>query len=203
MKHWQDYICLVGVDEVGRGPLAGPVAVGAFLVRRSHILGVQKLLYGIKDSKRLRERERNNWFARLSSARAAAMVDFRVSFVGPERIDRIGIVRAIQLALDRSLKGLSVQPKNSRILLDGGLTASHKFLFQESIIRGDDSEPVIAAASVVAKVLRDRRMTWYAQQFPVYGFERHKGYATAEHVRLLRQHGVSPLHRKTFVTSFV
>jgi ribonuclease HII len=187
----------VGIDEVGRGPLAGPVAVGAFLVVQDR-KSVQRLLRGVRDSKQLREKEREEWFMRFSAARVAGLVDFKVSFVGPVRIDRIGIVRAVQLALNHSLKGFLLSPRRTKILLDGRLIAPAEFVHQESIVRGDATEPLIAAASIVAKVLRDRRMVQYARLYPQYGFERHKGYGTAEHLQVLHRYGLSPLHRESF-----
>jgi ribonuclease HII len=192
------YDYLVGVDEVGRGPLAGPVAVGAFAVAESLKSKVQRLLRGIRDSKKLSEKQREEWFLCFSEAQEAGFLNFTVSFVGPKQIDRLGINKAIQLGLARALRRLAQPDNTSLVLLDGGLYAPKRFVYQKTLVGGDARKPIIAAASIVAKVLRDRRMVRYAQKFPEYGFERHKGYGTAEHLRMLRRHGLSPLHRRTF-----
>lgn len=190
---------MVGIDEVGRGPLAGPVAVAAVRFQTDQLrrLG-RRLLAGIRDSKRLTEEARETWFARFSAARADGLCEYAVSFVTSARIDRVGIAPAVRAALARSLSKLNPDPERTLVLLDGGLRAPVQFLYQKTIVRGDATEPLIAAASIVAKVLRDRRMVRYARQFPLYGFERHKGYGTHMHVSALQQHGPCTLHRKSF-----
>jgi ribonuclease HII len=185
---------IIGIDEVGRGPLAGPVAVGA-LCATSRML---KKFRAIKESKQLSPAGREEWYARMMDAVGDELF-FAVSFVSAEIIDRKGIVFAIRLALTRSLKKLQVSPDSCTVLLDGGLHAPNEYVRQKTIIRGDANETVIAMASVVAKVLRDRRMVRLHKKYPEYGFAAHKGYGTKAHYRALKQHGPSTLHRRSFL----
>ncbi len=184
---------VVGVDEVGRGPLAGPVAVGA-LLSTSNMLRHYVM---IKESKQLSPTQREEWYRRIVLSRGKEL-RFAVSFVGVNIIDTKGIVFAIRLALSRSLKKLNVNPNNCTVLLDGGLYAPKKYLQQQTIIRGDATETVIAMASVVAKVLRDKRMVRLDKKYPKYGFAIHKGYGTKAHYQALKKHGLSSEHRRSF-----
>ena len=189
----------VGIDEVGRGPIAGPVAVGAVLLQPQIQNSKFKILKGVKDSKQLSEKQREEWFTQIQEWYKEGILDYRVTFVSPRIIDSIGIVPALHRALVGSLNGLEVEPEKTHVLLDGGLKAPDVWQNQETIIRGDASEPVIALASIVAKVLRDRKMVQYAKKYPEYGFEKHKGYGTRAHYVALKHYGVCPLHRLTFV----
>lgn len=190
---------LVGVDEAGRGPLAGPVAVGAFAVKSRAVL---RKFRGVKDSKQLSPEQREEWFASIREYSKRGIVVFAVSMSRPETIDRQGLTAAVYAALNRSLKKLEkcgCAVRNARILLDGLLRASARFEDQLTIIDGDSKEPIIALASICAKVVRDRRMALFAKKFPAYGFEKHKGYGTKSHYQALRKHGPSPIHRKSFL----
>ena len=189
---------LVGIDEAGRGPLAGPVAVGAVLLPRGFDAA---LLCGVRDSKQLTPRAREEWYAQMLTWRRGGFLSFSVALVGAAHIDRAGIVSAINLALRRSLARLSADPESSRILLDGGLRAPAHYEYQETIIRGDESEEVIALASIAAKVVRDRHMRRLSLMHPEYDFSVHKGYGTAAHYRALKKHGISPVHRRSFLRS--
>ncbi len=185
----------IGIDEVGRGPLAGPVAVCALAATPVMI----RRFRSIKESKQLTPDARARWD---SAIRAAAGDDLRfaVSFVSAGVIDRKGIAPAIRLALARSLQKLALPPESVCILLDGGLHAPLDYTDQHTIIRGDAQETVIAMASVVAKVARDRFMDKQHPRFPQYGFLRHKGYGSPAHIAAIRRHGLSPLHRASFCT---
>lgn len=186
---------IVGIDEVGRGPLAGPVAVGAVAATPAMI----RKFRAIKESKQLSPREREEWYAKIKSLSSDELC-FVVAIVAAKTIDRIGIVPAIRRALAASLKKLAVDPRECTALLDGGLHAPPEYKNQKTIIRGDASETVIAMASVVAKVERDRLMAGKLhRKFPVYGFDRHKGYGTKVHYEALAKHGLSPEHRKSFL----
>lgn len=187
----------IGIDEVGRGPLAGPVAVGALCATTKML----KQFRRIKESKQLTPKEREAWCARMQSERGREL-QFTVSFVSAQLIDRKGIVFAIRLALARSLKKLHVSPSACEVLLDGGLKAPNEYRKQKTIIKGDAKETVIAMASVVAKVLRDKRMVRLHKKYPKYGFADHKGYGTKAHYRALKKHGLSPEHRGSFLKSF-
>lgn len=198
---------LIGIDEVGRGPIAGPVAVGAFIfLKDSKSAVVRRLFRGVRESKQLSEDEREVWFERLLAAQDAGLVDFAVTFVSEKVIDSKGLSYTIKFALESSLRELvekiggPVEPENFLVLLDGGLHAPADFVHQKTIIKGDAKEPVIALASICAKVLRDRRMRLHAKKYPQYGFDIHKGYGTRGHYAAIRKHGLSPLHRKSFLS---
>jgi len=192
-KHTHKYI--VGIDEVGRGPIAGPVTVGAVLLSKSYSLRDFK---GLKDSKKLTENNKEVWFSRVS---VMPDVSYTVSSVSQKVIDSYGIVHAIRLALSRSLKKLDVEPKDCLVLLDGGLYAPKEFIYQKTIIKGDDKEYAIALASVMAKVTRDRMMVRLSKRFPEYGFDSHKGYGTKKHYEKIKKHGICDLHRKSFLNN--
>lgn len=191
---------LVGVDEVGRGPLAGPLCVGACLMKAR---AARSFLRGIKDSKQLSHKERLRWRQALVRAASAESCRLSTALVGERSIDRDGLAAALTRAVCRALRRLGVAPESCRVLLDGGIRAPRTFPFQETIIGGDESVPLIAAASIIAKVRRDRHMIRLAKQFPQYGFERHKGYGTKEHYAALRRHGLSPVHRRSFLKKFL
>ncbi len=184
--HW-----LVGIDEAGRGPLAGPVAVGVFAVPEDFDI---RLLTGIRDSKKLSERQRELWYGRISALSAVCSV----TLIGADHIDQDGIVHAIEEAMRRALERVPVDPADCRILLDGGLHAPTEYIEQRTIVRGDDTEPLISAAAILAKVTRDRHMRAHSVRYPGYGFESHKGYGTLSHRAAIRQYGLTPLHRRTF-----
>ena len=190
----------VGIDEVGRGPLAGPVAVGACIISASEIkrLHAQGFFKDIKDSKKLSEKKREEWLGRIKELKAKGDLDYYVSFVSNKKIDDCGIAHSIRLALKNSLKKLKADPLKTMVLLDGGLKAPEEFVFQKTIIKGDEKEPIISLASIAAKVARDRKMVEYSKKFPQYDFDIHKGYGTASHCRKIRENGLSELHRKSF-----
>lgn len=197
---------LVGVDEVGRGPLAGPVAVGAAMVPSAFDW---TLLPGVGDSKQLKPKDREAIFRLAHELRLEGIIDWKVSMVDAATIDKIGIVPSIDRALGRSLKTLERRYNTvNRIItigfaeavtikLDGGLKASDEYE-QETIVRGDATEKIIGLASIVAKVTRDRYMVRLAGQYPIYGFEIHKGYGTKAHRAVIEKHGLSAIHRASF-----
>lgn len=191
---------IVGIDEVGRGPIAGPVAVCSFKCEPSFFDTIS-IDTPLRDSKKLTKKQREKWFEFLKEEKAQGNCDFAVSLVSAEWIDKVGIVRAIQKALDSSLSKLEANQDllDAHIFLDGGLKAPLKFKNQETIIKGDELHPVISFASIVAKVSRDALMSKYADEYPEYGFENHVGYGTKAHYDAIKKHGVSVLHRKTFI----
>ncbi|MCR4306685.1 MAG: ribonuclease HII [Candidatus Yonathbacteria bacterium] len=193
---------VIGIDEVGRGPVAGPVAVG--VVASALPAGkLSRLFRTVKDSKKLSARKREEWFARIKEEEKRGVLTYHVSFVSSQGIDRHGISYALKKAMERSLMKLACDPKTCRILLDGGLVAPEEYVFQKTIIKGDEKEPLIALASIAAKVLRDRKMVEYGKRFPEYLFSRHKGYGTEEHMKRIKQYGISPIHRKSFLKGIV
>ncbi len=181
---------IIGIDEAGRGPLAGPIAVGAVLIKNGK---QERLLKGIKDSKKLSPQKREEWFALIKEN-----FEWSVAMVGAETIDRIGIVNAAKLGVSRVLRELCRQRKPDMVLLDGSLFAPRTYK-QETIIKGDEKIPVISAASIAAKVLRDRKMCRLQKLSPEYCFSAHKGYGTKKHYELLKQNGFSRYHRRSFL----
>jgi len=179
------YASICGIDEVGRGPLAGPVVSAAVILPQNCVLE------GLRDSKKLSPRRREIFFDQISQkARAIG-----IGMVDNETIDRINILQATLLSMRKALDALQVRPD---YLLIDALTLPHIEIPQQGIIRGDDRSMSIAAASVIAKVTRDRLMCVYHDQFPAYDFHRHKGYGTREHLQRIKVNGPCPLHRKTF-----
>jgi ribonuclease HII len=151
----------------------------------------------VDDSKKIPEARRTDVVQQL---RSDADLRFRVASVAPATIDRIGISRALRLAVGRALNALELAPDEMEVRLDGRLYAPKTYPHQTTIVRGDASEWVIGAASLVAKVHRDAYMVRQAKKFPWYGFERNKGYGTKQHYVALGKHGLSPLHRRGFLT---
>lgn len=193
----------IGIDEVGRGPLAGPVCVGACAAVAGTPRGVPHLLRGVRDSKKLTEKGRILWYKRIRRAAARGEVMAATSFVGEKIIDEKGIAFALRVAIRRVLRRLALPPENCLVLLDGGLKAPRSFEFQRTVVGGDETEPLIAGASIVAKVRRDKKMEKLARRFPEYGFELHKGYGTGKHYEALREYGPCELHRRSFLKRFL
>lgn len=189
---------VVGVDEAGRGPLAGPVSVAAIAVRADRYSTKLPMFDGVRDSKKLTEHARNEWYGRLKQLEKKRHVRSAVSLVGNTIIDKKGIMYAVRLGVLRSLRKLNIPPSSASVLLDGSLYAPEEWINQNTIVRGDDRVQIISAASVLAKVRRDRRMSRLAQRYPAYGLEIHKGYGTKDHIRALRQAGLSEIHRHSF-----
>lgn len=189
---------LIGIDEVGRGPIAGPVAVCALLWKDRENDPPLKL----KDSKKLSPQRRDEWFEKIEEWRDNDQLEYAVSYVSADTIDAIGISNAIKCALVESLARLQVDPEHVHIMLDGGLYAPEEYRHQETIIRGDEQISVIALASIAAKVSRDRLMDDLADQYPEYKFEDHKGYGTKDHYQAVKKHGMTPYHRRSFLTRF-
>ena len=190
---------IVGIDEAGRGPLAGPVAVG--VVKVNKLKKFNKLVKGIKDSKKLSEAKREEWFEKLHEVEPRVKTKFAVYLISEKIIDKHGIAYAIRLGIKKCLIKLKVSD-NSKIFLDGGIKAPENFLHQTTIIKGDEKIPVISLASICAKVTRDRFMIKLSKKYPQYNFHIHKGYGTLMHRKLIKKHGPSPAHRKSFLKNF-
>lgn len=184
----------VGIDEVGRGPLAGPLAVGVLVIPRRNL----RHLKGVKDSKKLSPAAREAWYGKIRALEKEGMLVSAVAFVGERQIDKRGLSHALMQGVARCLRRLDI-PLEADIRLDGSLYAPPAYLRQMTIVQGDEKEPAIAAASIVAKVRRDRRMRNLARRYPGYGFEVHKGYGTSAHYRALKKLGLSDIHRRSFL----
>ena len=184
---------VAGVDEAGRGPLAGPVVAAAVMFPVAWARdGLPEALRGLNDSKQLKPAQRECYFGMLT---ASSEIRFAVSIVDAGTIDAINILRATHQAMNEALARLTPPPQH--VLVDGLRVGSLAFP-QTPLVRGDARSYSIAAASVIAKVTRDRLMDDYDQQFPAYGFARHKGYGTVRHLAALAEHGPCPLHRRSF-----
>ena len=183
------YIC--GIDEAGRGPLAGPVVIGAV------ILPMDSLIEGVNDSKKVSEKKREKVFEEI----IAQAISYNVGIVDQNTIDEINILNATKLGVKKAIEGLEVKPD---LILVDALTNIETFgIPYKSIIKGDAKEYSIAAASIIAKVTRDRMMIEWDKIFPQYGFAKHKGYGTAAHIQALKENGPCMLHRKSFIKKFV
>ena len=195
---------LIGIDEAGRGPLAGPVAVAVFLVRektQQHLLSFFPK-GEVRDSKKLAPTVRERIFKLLERAKVSGQVFYAVSFASATFIDLWGITAAVRLATARVLSSLDVKAAQCLVLLDGALHAPSRFTRQKTIIKGDEKEPVIALASIVAKVSRDRKMISLSKKYPQYDFHIHKGYGKKKHYKKIRAYGLSPIHRRSFLKGF-
>jgi ribonuclease HII len=183
----EGYSPLAGVDEVGRGALAGPVVAAAV------ILPGNLLIADLNDSKKISEKEREVLFKEIKKR----ALDYTIETINNKIIDRINILEATFLAMSRAVLKLKIKPNLS--LIDGNHNVPSLSLFnQKPIISGDEKSATIAAASILAKVTRDRIMFKYAKNYKIYYFERNKGYGTKKHIEILKKYGVCPIHRLTF-----
>ncbi len=187
---------VIGVDEAGRGPLAGPVAVGAVAVAEG--FDVAKEFSGVADSKKLTEQKREKLFAMLEARASCGDARFIVEYGEAREIDAHGIAVAVRSAVSRAVNALTPDTARVEVLLDGALKAPPEYR-QQTIIGGDSSIPLISLASIAAKVSRDRLITTLASQYPAYGFEKHKGYGTKAHYEAIAKHGLCVMHRRSFI----
>lgn len=182
------YIC--GIDEAGRGPLAGPVVVAAVIMPKN------SMIEGVNDSKKVSEKKREKLYEEITTTAIA----WGVGIIDQKEIDDINILQATKKALTTSLQNLETKP--NLILVDALKNINTLGIPYQSIIKGDAKCYSIAAASIIAKVTRDRIMRQWDEIYPQYGFDKHKGYGTAVHIAAIKEYGICPLHRKTFVKNF-
>lgn len=182
----QGYTAVCGIDEAGRGPLAGPVVAAAVILPENAVLP------GVKDSKKISEKKREILFDTITEHALA----WGIGEASQIEVDEINVLQATFLAMRRAVEALQMPADFA--LVDGN-RISGLSIPAECIIRGDQSVLSIAAASILAKVTRDRYMRRMAEQYPQYGFERHKGYGTKAHYAAIEQYGICPLHRRTFL----
>ena len=175
-----------GVDEAGRGPLAGEVYAAAV------ILNPGDPIDGLRDSKKLSPKRRSDLCIQIKQRSLA----WSISFASVEEIDKLNILNATLLAMERAIAGLDILPEIA--LVDGNKAPSLKGIEVFTIIKGDQKEPCISAASIIAKVARDERLMVLDHIYPKWGFKRHKGYGTKIHIEAIKKHGITPLHRKSF-----
>ena len=194
MREYEDtydacaYIC--GIDEAGRGPLAGPVVAAAA------VLPKDCQIFYLNDSKKLSEKKRDLLFDEIKEKAVA----YGIGIVSPQVIDEINILQATYEAMRQAISQLNVIPE---ILLNDAVTIPGVDIMQVPIVKGDAKSVSIAAASILAKVTRDHMMEEYDKEYPEYGFAKHKGYGTPAHITALKEFGPTPIHRRTFITKFV
>lgn len=177
---------ICGVDEAGRGPLAGPVVAAACILPDNFVIE------GLNDSKKLTEKKREKLFDVIISN----AIDFSIGYASVEEIEEINILNAAMLAMRRAIDGLEIKPDLA--LIDGN-TSRGFTVKTETVVGGDAISPSIAAASILAKVTRDRMCYEFDKEFPEYGFAKHKGYGTKIHIEAIKTYGVTPIHRKSFL----
>lgn len=184
-----NFIC--GIDEAGRGPLAGPVVVA------SVIMPEDSMIEGVNDSKKVSEKKREKIYDQIIEE----AISYGVGIIGQDEIDEINILNATKKGLTMSLQELTQKP--DLILVDALTHIDTLGIPYDSIIKGDAKCYSISAASIIAKVTRDRIMREWDKVYPEYGFEKHKGYGTATHISAIKQYGLCPIHRKSFTTHFI
>lgn len=189
-KEYDSYSYICGIDEVGRGPLAGPVVAGAVILPKNC-----DILY-LNDSKQLSEKKREELYEVIMEK----AVSTGLGFVTPKRIDEINILQATYEAMRMAIGELKPAPD---LLLNDAVTIPEVTIRQVPIIKGDAKSISIAAASIIAKVTRDRLMTEYEKAYPGYGFAANKGYGSAEHIAAIRELGPTPIHRRSFIRNFL
>ena len=189
-KEYSDHQAICGIDEVGRGPFAGPVVAGAVILPKDH-----PILY-LNDSKKLSEKKREELYEVILKEAVAT----GIGMASPARIDEINILQATYEAMRMAISNLSVQPD---LLLNDAVTIPEIEIMQIPIIKGDAKSVSIAAASILAKVTRDRLMVEYEKVFPGYDFASNKGYGSAAHIEALQQYGPTPIHRRSFIGNFI
>ncbi len=189
-KYGDVFTCICGIDEAGRGPFAGPVVAGAV------VLPVGLKIEGLNDSKQVSAKKRDELFEEIKEK----AVSYGIGISSPARIDEINILQATYEAMQHAVEDLDVVPD---LLLNDAVTIPQLPIKQVAIVKGDGRSLSIAAASIMAKVTRDRMMVEYAELYPEYGFERNKGYGSSEHIAALKAHGPCPIHRSSFIHSYV
>ena len=185
------FSCICGVDEAGRGPLAGPVCAAAV------ILPEDAVIEGLDDSKKLTEKKREGLYDIIKETAVA----YSVAYGTLEEIETVNILEATYLAMNRAIAGLSVKPDFA--LIDGNRVPRGIKIPCETVVKGDSKSMSVAAASVLAKVTRDRLMLEYDKKYPEYNFKKHKGYGTKEHTELIKQYGPCEIHRPSFLKNIL
>lgn len=185
------FSCICGVDEAGRGPLAGPVCAAAVILPEGAVIE------GLDDSKKLTEKKREKLYDIIKETAVA----YSVAYGTLEEIETVNILEATYLAMNRAIEGLNVKPDFA--LIDGNRVPRGIKIPCETIVKGDSRSMSVAAASVLAKVTRDRLMLEYDKKYPKYNFKKHKGYGTKEHTELIKQYGPCEIHRLSFLKNIL
>ena len=189
-KYGDEFSCICGIDEAGRGPFAGPVVAGAVILPKG------LTIEGLNDSKQVSAKKREELYDEIKEK----AVSVGIGMSSPARIDEINILQATYEAMQHAVEDLDVVPD---LLLNDAVTIPEMPYRQVPIVKGDAKSVSIAAASIVAKVTRDRMMAEYDKEYPQYGFAKHKGYGTKQHTQALLEYGACPIHRKTFLKNIL
>ncbi len=190
----------IGIDEVGRGPLAGPIALCALIMLNPKIL---KQFPKNCDSKHFLAKKREEIYSLLKEEKQKGNLSYRVAYSSPTYIDRYGIEKATQSALLKTLRKLKVVPASVTVMLDGRLKAPPEYIHQKTYIKGDARIQIIGLASIVAKVERDRKMHRLGKVYPQYGFSKNMGYGTKGHISAIKKYGITPIHRRSFLRNII
>jgi ribonuclease HII len=206
---------VVGIDEAGRGPLAGPVSVSAVIMTLDDYTTIKRKIRSmkwltsngfafLKDSKKLSEKQREQWFEQINQWKKEGMLQYANTMTGASLIDNEGISVVIKKAVTRLLKKLdNADPKNTHVMLDGSLHAPEIYTNQNTIVKGDELEPIISLASIISKVKRDNKMKGLESKYKRYEMDVHKGYGTEKHRKLIKKYGISKIHRRSFCKNIV
>lgn len=184
-----NYVC--GIDEAGRGPLAGPVVVASVIMPKD------SMIEGINDSKKISEKKREKLYELIINQ----AISYNVGIADQKEIDKVNILNATKACVTESIKGLDIKPDIVLVDALNGIDTCN--IPYKSIIKGDEKSYSIAAASIIAKVTRDRIMRQWGEIYPIYGFEKHKGYGTSAHISSIKENGICPLHRLSFVKNYI
>lgn len=189
--HKRNFNKICGIDEAGRGPLAGPVVIAGV------IMPEDSMIEGVNDSKKVSEKKRELLYDKIIEE----AISYSVAIIGQDIIDEINILNATKQGVTEVIKGLEIKP--DLVIIDALEHIDTNGIPYESIIKGDAKCYSIAAASIIAKVTRDRIMREWDEIYPQYGFSQHKGYGTAKHIAAIKEYGLCPIHRKSFTKNFV
>lgn len=185
------YKNICGIDEAGRGPLAGPVVVAGVIMPKD------SMIEGVNDSKKVSEKKREMLYDKIIEE----AISYSIAIIGQDIIDKINILQATKQGVTSVVKGLDVKP--NLIIIDALQNIDTTGIQYKSIIKGDEKCYSIGAASILAKVTRDRIMRQWDEVYPQYGFAKHKGYGTSAHIQAIKEYGLSPIHRRSFTKNFV
>lgn len=189
--HKRNFNKICGIDEAGRGPLAGPVVIAGV------IMPEDSMIEGVNDSKKVSEKKRELLYEKIIEE----AISYSVAIIGQDIIDEINILNATKQGVTKVIKGLEIKP--DLVIIDALEHIDTNGIPYESIIKGDAKCYSIAAASIIAKVTRDRIMREWNEVYPQYEFSQHKGYGTAKHIAAIKEHGLCPIHRRSFTKNFV
>lgn len=199
----KNFKCVVGIDEVGRGPFAGPVTVCTVAMPYEYYQKNKSKWRGLTDSKKMTKTSRELWSDIVHNLKTKKEINFSIVNQAAHAVDKLGISNAIRKCIALGLDELQLDPEDTLILLDGSLKAPKEFIKQKTIIKGDSKEKIISMASVIAKVNRDSFMQKLHKKYPHYNWAQNKGYGTREHRENILKYGITPQHRKSYLKNLL